>query len=287
MKAYFMKDIWIWDDGQWLMKDLLFTENKFYPVWFKSQLHPREIKTDYFVATPGKVYVDLEFSLLNQERRMMHARRYLFRGASLVIVVYDLPVESLEWRSAFQCCIQELSQLPVDYMVVPKLNVKHLKPEIIRYFSLQKSPFILVYIDSPDELKMKWEWIYQEQKLFRIPLAVMKSEQQKMLKQFLADHDFLMLPDELSHLPLSKQSLRLAGIGPRKGEIYHNGATDFNLYNMEYRQSSDKEEMEFFHDMLPFITFIRGNMIKLNQTVNDQKGFGQHMQITIPQHFQL
>lgn len=287
MKAYYWDQVLVWNQESWVKKDLLFGQERFYPPSFKHHFTIREITSSHFFLTPGKVYTDLEFPFSDQKKRFMHARRYLYRGASLVIAIYPLPVEKNIWKWHFQQYIQALSDIPIDYTVVPKINIKFLTQEMIRFFSLQKIPFIAVWADSEEDLPEKWEWLYQEQKLFRIPFAVFQDESQDMLKAFLKDCQFLLLSDDLSFFPLSRSSLIQTGIAPRKGDLNPNGLTDFNLYEMKYKHIETDSDKVFFHKISPFITIMRGNMIKLKQTVDDRKGAGQFFKISLPQHFQL
>ncbi|MRG86396.1 hypothetical protein [Salinibacillus xinjiangensis] len=271
MKAYFFKRMPVWIENDWEQKDIVFTKEKFVPKHYVNQLPKRQIHANIFQMTPGNVYVDNEFPLSSKALRDHHVRRYLYQGCSLLLSSIDLE-RTYNWKDLFQEYKQELAGIAIDHIVVPKINLKYLTAEMVRYFALQRTPFILVYTSEDLDLDhVKWGWLNQMQSISQIPLACLEHPNSTTLFKFMHKHSLHTLPEIISVHPLSKESLTLTGISPKKGELQIYGDADFNLHVPSNRGNINLQN--------PYISIIRGNVVKLNQTVYDQKGFGQYFEI--------
>ncbi|SET90361.1 hypothetical protein SAMN05421676_110100 [Salinibacillus kushneri] len=276
MKAFYFENMMVHQEGEWKRKKIVFTKNLFLPARSLDWMPNRKIQVNVFKMSPGKVYVDIEFPLNQKSLQDHHVRRYLYQGTSLVISAIDLRPH-MDWKRDFHNYSDELSGIAIDYLVVPKVNIKYLTPDMIRYFGLQHVPFILVYAEHPRDLKdIQWGWLNQMQTLVRIPIGCMEHPLSKFMMQELNHFSFQVLPEMISTNPLSKDTLNQTGISRKKGEINLYRDTDFNLYVNRNQKREYCRKVQ-----APYISVIRGNVVKLNQTIYDQKGFGEFCNHTI------
>jgi hypothetical protein len=287
VKVYYFEKIKVWSEQGFETQNIYFTKELIVPSHYINWLHKRKIDANGLWLGPGKVMLDLDFPLRDHKTRDHHVRKYLYRGCSLLISILDLE-RKLNWRSLFHSYVHELKGLAIDYMVVPKVNIKHLTPDMIRFFGLQKVPFILVELTNGNDLdQVKWGWLKQMQMISKIPLACFDHRLSSNLINELNNHQMLAVSNLLSNKPIPKQVLVETGISPKKGEIRMYGDADFNLYEMK-RESEFNRVHGFanqYTEQYPYISVLKGNVVKLRQTVIDKKGFGDWCKISIQNHF--
>ncbi|MBB6452213.1 hypothetical protein HNQ94_000658 [Salirhabdus euzebyi] len=282
MKTFYFENLNVYSDERWEKKNIYFTSDLFVPKHYINRLEERKIEVDQFWMSPGKVYVDIEYPLTDQKLQRHHVRQYLYKGCSLIISVFDLR-RNMKWKQDFQCYIESLRGIPIDYMVVPKVNVKYLTVDMIRYFGIKKVPFILVDIHKKEDINdIKWGWLRQMQCVMRIPFAYVKSDLSKLLHEKFNEYNLMELSPPITKHPLKNRSLIETGISPKKGEIRIYGDADFNLHLKDQHKWGKGKIKE---DLAPYISVIRGNVVKLNQTILEQKDFGNYCQISIQNHF--
>lgn len=257
-----------------------------------SSIDKRTMKlvSDPFWIGPGKVYVDLEFPLFDTPYRDALLRRYIYRGCTLLIT--QLPISSKnQMKTHWDAYKKELEDVAIDYMIAPRIDLHRLCPEVVRYFGRQKAPFILVEVGDEKSLKAtKWEWIDQAQSQSFIPIVPVftnPATEKDLLKfwdQIMTVYNIKTLPDILNELPLSVANLYAAGIAPFKGEIRTNADCDYNLFLNNERQIEATDQM-FYHKAIPYVTVLRGKVIRAHVEMNDDKGYGRFKNISIPNHF--
>lgn len=249
-----------------------------------------ELVTEPFWIGPGKTYVDLEYPLYNAPYRTALLRRYIYRGCTLIIT--QLPIESkLHMKDKWESYKQNLKGMAIDYMIAPRISLKRLDPEMIRYFGRRKVPFILVEVeDEQSLLSKKWDWINQAQGHSFLPISplftnpVTKQNSQKVWNQIIDAYEIRTLPEFLNELPLSVGNLYASGISPFKGELRSKGEADYNLFRNDDRQIEAPDQM-FYHRAIPYVTVLRGKVIRAHVEMNDEKGYGRYKSISIPNHF--
>jgi len=100
----------------------------------------------------------------------------------------------------------------------------------------------------------------------------------------MAAYNIRTLPDPLNELPLSVGNLYATGISPFKGDFRTLGDADYNLYINDERQIEAPDQM-FYHRAIPYVTVLRGKVIRAHVEMNDDKGYGRLTNISIPNHF--
>ncbi|MCP8616693.1 hypothetical protein [Salirhabdus salicampi] len=282
MKAFYFQNMDMYDDWNgWQQKTVYFMDGRFVPVQHIRSKSIKKIDTkERFIMTPGKVYVDVEYPLSDDRRRNHHVRRYLYQGCSLIISL--LPIQTKrDYMIAYNQYVKSLRNLALDYMVAPKVHIRNLTPDMIRFFGIQKSPFIcLEYNHMQDLKKIKWDWMRQMQALVQIPFATLTPPHDP-LRVMLENDSFRLVDQPISSTPLMKNTLNATGISPKKGEISIYGDADFNLY---MKSNCQKHSASNLYKQIPYISVIRGNVVKLQYNLQDQSMFGKHYVISIPKY---
>ncbi len=279
MKVFYFEEAEIWGENISNTKNIYFTKEIFVPKHYTGRYPSRKISINPFFITAGHVYVDTDYPLQNNRLRSQYVRKYMYKGATLVITRFQIKNNHFDWRRDFHQYVRSLQGLAIDYMVVPQMHISYLTVDMVRFFGIMKVPFILVECNRFQKLSnFHIQWLRHIQSLVPIPLAVLKGEGDWFLEH-LKESQVIVLKHPISSLPLQKEDLKLTGISPKKGEITNYGDTDFNLYV----KNNKKEKSNI--DEYPYISVMRGNMIKLNQTVMDKRGLGQYCTISIQNHF--
>jgi hypothetical protein len=287
VKVYYFEKIKVLSETGFEKQNIYFTNELIVPSHYLNWFHKRKVDANGLWLGPGKVMLDLDFPLRDRKTRDHHVRKYLYRGCSLLISILELE-RRLDWRTLFHTYVRELNGLAIDYMVVPQVNIKYLTPDMIRFFGLQKVPFILVYLTNNSDLdQVKWGWLKQMQMTVKTPLACLDQRLSSNLIKEIKNQQLLFVSDLLSNTTIPKQVLIATGISPKKGEIRMYGDADFNLYEMKQHK-----EINRVHglrnqptELYPYISVLKGNVVKLRQTVIDKKGFGDWCKISIQNHF--
>ncbi|KGP73052.1 hypothetical protein [Pontibacillus yanchengensis] len=249
-----------------------------------------QMNTDMLWMSPGKVYVDIEFPLYKVDYLTPLVRRFIYKGCTCIISQVPIPSKR-EMKELYLDYINELEGLAIDYMVVPRIPLTQLDASVIRFFGLQKAPFIIVEVSNKEEFYSKsWQWITQAQHPSFIPIVpvfqiagetISYSEWLKIAKQF----GVRTLPKPLDEKPLSIENLRVTGISPFKGEFIHLGDADYNLYSIHPSEEIEALDQMFYHKAIPYVTVLRGNILRAKLELDDYSGYGKHRTISIPNHF--
>ncbi|KGX84090.1 hypothetical protein [Pontibacillus marinus] len=250
----------------------------------------KNLVIDPFWIGPGKIYIDLEFPLYDAPYRTALLRRYIYRGCTMIIT--QLPIRSKkQMKVMWEQYKQDLELMAIDYMVAPRISLHRIDSEVVRYFGRQKAPFIIAEVTDENSLNItKWEWLGQAQGSSFIPIVPVfpnpatEKNLKKTWDQIMTAYSIRTLPDPLNELPLSVGNLYAAGISPFKGDIRTLGDADYNLYINDERQIEAPDQM-FYHRAIPYVTVLRGKVIRAHVEMNDEKGYGRLTDISIPNHF--
>ncbi|QSS98458.1 hypothetical protein IMZ31_10060 [Pontibacillus sp. ALD_SL1] len=260
--------------------------------WIQSYKLNRNTYTsiiDPLWIAPGKVHIDLQFPLYQTEYQSALVRRYMFRGATLLVV--QCPITSTRnMVEEFQKMKFTLDGLGLDYMIAPLVPLTKLTPEMVRYFGIERVPFLLFQVQSNEEMINKlWGWIAQAQDPSFLPIApVVSKENSTSYKDWLTIanyHNVRTLPKVLDECPIVKENLRATGIYPYKGEFMYSGDADFNIFRIQSHTQIDTPDQMFYHKAIPCVTVLRGQIIRSHVEVYDMEGVGCYMKASIPNHF--
>ncbi|SDL66671.1 hypothetical protein [Sediminibacillus halophilus] len=290
MGAYYFYNEYVYDEDGWQSKSMIVEDGKF-TRRINDKAPAREMNTKQFWVGPGKVYLDIEEPFYQQASLEVNLRKFIYRGCTLLLC--QLPIRShSNYKRNFASFQKKLTESPIDYMIVPRIPLSQIRPEMVRFFGRQKVPFILVEQDPVKEVqKIKWEWIHQAQSLTKIPLFMLSSSKRNHRQQSTCwpsvapELDLTLVnPSELE-LPLPKKLLRKTGISPYKGELIPHASADYNLFLFQENQSIDEPHNFRYHKAIPEVTVAKGKVIKVNHIVKCRKGNGMYKKVSIPGHF--
>lgn len=283
MKVIYFDDIWTYDFNQWKKEKLVFSHKE---IKHPKQSHKGIKLTDSqkIWVGPGKVYVDLDNPIYQNKNFASIIRRYLYKGCSLLII--HLPLnQRLDMKQHYHSMIHSLPPLAIDYAFVPRIPLKLLQSDVIRYFWKEKVAFIIVDINQLTDLKRwKWEWIKHTQSLFPIPIyPIFHEREEKCKKEWRSIKEALNLlsVDETNpSLPLKKDSLRITGISPHKGELLNHSSTDFNIFHQDQTAMIEEPNQLFYHKAIPNLSFLKGELVKQHYTVYESRCKGEHIRLS-------
>ncbi|MFC0523161.1 hypothetical protein ACFFGV_06065 [Pontibacillus salicampi] len=251
-----------------------------------------ELNTVPFWVSPGKVYVDVEFPLYRTEYFIPIVRRYLYRGCTTLIVQVPIITEK-NLQQTFYSHLEQLDGIALDYMAVPRVSLTKLSTSMVLFFGRHKIPFIIVEVtDKKQLLEKEWQWIAQAQHPSFIPIVPVfsfndsSSFSYKEWLTLMEEHQVRTLPSPITEEPLSLENLKATGIFPTKGEFIYQGDADYNIYPAyEQQEQIEGNEQMFYHKAIPYVTVIRGQVIRAHLELDDYNGYGKYQTISIPNHF--
>ncbi|KGX92285.1 hypothetical protein N781_17805 [Pontibacillus halophilus JSM 076056 = DSM 19796] len=243
-----------------------------------------------FYVTPGKVYADVEFPFNDTEDWESLFQRFLLRGSTLLLIGFR--VESKRgFIRAFTSFKERLLNLPIDVMVFPRIQLRHLTSDAIRYFKRQRLPFIAVEAGSLEEFRNQpIEWLREAQGSNPIPLVPLfppsfDDHEYKKWKNYCEDKHVSTLPDPINPYPLTLNNLKATGIAPYKGTFSPLSDADYNLYT-EVEQSFVEDHNQIsYHKAIPCVTVLRGKLLRVTTSVLHKEPEGKYKTISIPSHF--
>ncbi|WP_026771252.1 MULTISPECIES: hypothetical protein [Sediminibacillus] len=290
MGAYYFYNEHVYDEDGWQSKSMMIENDRFIRR-INGNTSAREMNTRQFWVGPGKVYLDIEEPFYQQASLGTNLKKFIYRGCTLLLCQLPILTHS-DYKRNFISFRKKLAESPIDYMIVPRIPLSQVHPEMVRFFGRQKVPFILVEQTSvKNGQEIKWEWIHQAQSLTKIPLIMLSSSKRANRQQTLdltniaSELDLTLVEPSELELPLSKKLLRKTGISPYKGELIPHASADYNLFLFQENQSIDEPHNFRYHKAIPEVTVAKGKVIKVNHIVKCRKGNGMYKKVSIPGHF--
>lgn len=244
------------------------------------------MNTDGFYLSTGKIMNDFQ---LGKEMDFIefkqHITELISKGCTTVIVYSEIP-----YVSQFSACMKRtrhnMINSSIDYVIGIKIKSHLLTPLLIRKCRKEKVPIILVEIDTIEELeKIIWERIREAMYHYQILIIPrLRRKQNALLQNHLAEsvRKFLMnkkiltyLPFPDAHVEFDKNLCKILGLYPRKGELLVGSDVDYNLFRESERNNLSR----------PNVVVLRGKVLKANDTIHYQPGYGQEVIINVPGHF--
>ncbi|SFF61775.1 hypothetical protein SAMN05216353_103125 [Halobacillus alkaliphilus] len=249
------------------------------------------MNTDGFFVTPGYVMLDnfepISFSSTPEET----AGNYIKRGCSLLLIQH-LVTSIRHYRQLYDEFLNKLSGIPVNYMVVPVINAKLIKAEMVRFFARKGCPFLCIEVDLINDLKnVSWEWLVQAQAYKRIPLTIRVKDSEntsnnysELWSSLSKQYGIIKLSELQDDEIVSFQNLKDSGIFPSRGRFTSGGQADYNLFWKIQHSLIDEQEKFIYHNPVPNVTIMNGQVKQVNQTLVDRKP-GTHIQVKLHKHF--
>ncbi|WP_053219405.1 hypothetical protein [Virgibacillus senegalensis] len=290
MGVYYFFNERVFDEDGWKSKSLIVENGKFTRRLIDKGA-AKEMETKQFWVGPGKVYLDIEEPVYQQASPEMTIKKFIYRGCTLLLCQLQIYSHS-DYKRRFFSFQDQLADFPIDYMIVPRVPLSQLRPDMVRFFGRQKVPFILAVPHVGLEWDaVKWEWIQQAQSLTKIPLFLLSTTNRNSRQ--LSVHwngidpklDITVVEQKDLALPLPKKLLRKTGISPYKGEILPHASADYNLFLLKEIQSIDEPSNFRYHKAIPEVTVAKGKVIKVNHVVKCLEGNGVYNHVSIPGHF--
>ncbi|MGP4075316.1 hypothetical protein [Halobacillus sp. K22] len=271
--------------GEWLVCGEKFVRNR---AGTKPYVR---MNTDGFIAMPGYVMLDILEPISFSSTPEDTAENYIKRGCSLLLIQH-LVTSLRDYRHHYDEFLNKISGIPVNYMVVPVINAKLVKAEMVRFFARKGCPFLCIDVDSTQDLKdVSWDWLVQAQAHKRIPLTIRVKDSENTSNNYSEIWSLLSMQYgiiKLSELQddeiVSFQNLKDSGIFPNRGSFTSGGQADYNLFRKAQRSKFDEQEKFIYHNPVPSVTIVNGQVKQVNQTLVDRKP-GTHIQVRLHKHF--
>ncbi|MYL71195.1 hypothetical protein GLW00_10040 [Halobacillus litoralis] len=246
---------------------------------------------DGFHVSPGHVMLDQKEPLALSPSVTDTGNRYIKRGCTLLLTQH-LVTSLRHYRNQYDHFLNRCQSLPIDYMVIPVVPAKMLRPEMVRFFARKGSPFLCVEVQSAGELiDVCWEWIAQAQGYKRMPLTLFVKDTEntsnnyaELWSSLCEQYGIIKLTDVQDDEMLSLKNLKDSGIYPHKGGIVPGGHADYNLYRFSEDRSFEEAEDFRYHNSVPNVTVMNGQVKQVNQKVIDETP-GSHIKVKIHKHF--
>ncbi|MGP4060077.1 hypothetical protein [Halobacillus sp. H74] len=273
-----------------VFRELTVCEGKFVRDRIGSHRY-KNLVLDNFVVAPGHVMIDTQEPLADCVLPEKTAENYIKRGCTLLLIQH-LVTSLRHYREHYDHFLQKFKQLPLDYMILPVVPVKWLRPELIRFFARKGSPFLCIEVQSREELEgVCWEWLTQAQAYKRIPLTLFVKDTEntsnnysELWSSLCEQYGMIKLTDMQDDEVVSAQNLRDSGIFPNKGGILPGGQADYNLYWIQTDRTFDEHENFRYHNAVPDVTIMNGQVRQVNQNLTDSQP-GTHIKVKIHKHF--
>ncbi|WP_173916304.1 hypothetical protein [Halobacillus sp. Marseille-Q1614] len=249
------------------------------------------MNVDQFVVTPGYVLLDKAEPVSRSPSPEDLCADYIRRGCTLLLV--QPPVCSNNYyRQEYECLLEKLKGLPVDFMVVPSVDSQVLHAGMVRYFAREKCPFIIVETEDMDALEdVAWGWISQAQCYKRIPLTFnvknrrnTETNCERLWVNLCDNYGIIRLTDTIEDGALTLKNLKDSGIYPYKGALSSQAYADYNLYRRNQEELVDEDGYFLYHEAVPSVTVMRGELLQTDQIIETNTS-GRHMTSSIYQHF--
>ncbi|GGF09451.1 hypothetical protein GCM10010954_04870 [Halobacillus andaensis] len=236
--------------------------------------HILNVNVNKFIIAPGHVMLDTSFPLSRSPSHVSQCYEYMKKGCTLLLIQLFIYTRK-HFKKEYEQMQNFLKDLPLDYMIVPRISSHVLHPEMIRYFALEKAPFIIVHAESTEQLEdVAWGWIAQAQSHRRIPLtySVKNSRNSEMNNErfwttLTHNYGIIKLSQPITNGRLTLQNMKDTGIYPYKGTLRTHAYADYNLYEKTSIELIDEEENFLYHEPVPAITVMRGRPIQVQQKV--------------------
>ncbi|QHT46863.1 hypothetical protein M662_10290 [Bacillus sp. SB49] len=273
------------EQEEWAVNQAKFTKNRTGPLSY------RQLDVKDFLITPGRVRIDREERIETSSSPYATAESYIKRGCTLLLTQH-LVTSLRHYKVQYEQFLKKLRKLPVNFMVLPVVPVKLLRPEVIRFFSRKGSPFLCIRIKSREELlDVCWEWIVQAQSYRRMPLSLMVEEgrdasnfYEELWSSLTRQYGMIKLTDISDGEEVSVQNLRDSGIYPLRGDLLSGGSADYNLYYRKSVQTFDDDDDFRYHDSVPDVTVMNGSVVQVQQNIVPHTP-GTHIKVKIHKHF--
>lgn len=251
----------------------------------------KSMVVDDFAVAPGHVMVDCHEPIAHSAAPEVTSEEYIKRGCTLLLIQH-LVTSLRHYRAHYDHFLARLARLPLDYMVLPVIPAKLIRPEMVRFFARKGCPFLCVEVHSLEEMsEVCWEWVVQAQSYKRVPLTLFVKDRgntsnnySEMWSSLCEQYGIIKLTDMQDDEVLTVQNMKDSGIYPRKGSIIPGGQADYNLYRITGIPTFDDPANFRYHNAVPNITVINGEVKQVDQKMVDCKP-GNHIKVKIHKHF--
>ncbi|WP_226579321.1 hypothetical protein [Halobacillus litoralis] len=289
MGAYWFQGL-IEDDSESGFREFTVLKDKFVRDRIGRESY-KYMALDGFRVTAGHVMMDRKEPLASSSTRMKTAENYIKRGCTLLLIQH-LVTSLRHFRAHYDHFLNNLQWMPLDYMIIPVIPGKWVRPEMIRFFARKGSPFLCIEVQSKEELSgICWEWIVQAQAYKRMPLTLFVKDSgntsnnySEMWSSLSEQYGMIKLTDVQDDEVLSSQNLRDSGIYPGKGGMVPGGQADYNLYRIDQDRKFAEQGDFIYHSAVPNVTVMNGQVKQVNQKLIDRKP-GSHRKVKIHKHF--
>ncbi|MDV2683478.1 hypothetical protein RYX56_03715 [Alkalihalophilus lindianensis] len=186
----------------------------------------------------------------------------------------------------------------LDYLIGLTIPLSLLRPTVIRECKRQKIPILEVKIDSLDALRLvPWDHISQMMVTYPVVLVPrLETDDKKIAKQIVNLWTFyciqyrIQTEDSPGNSSWSKEALQKIGLYPKKGDLLVSSDFDYQLYLHKQTEENkafflDENKKLDYDKREPEIVALRDRIIKVNQKIDFNPGYGRQLVISTPKRF--
>lgn len=241
------------------------------------------MNTSGFYLSAGKIMNDFVLGKeIDYKQFKERVNELIKMGCTTVVTYCEIPYER-QFTKCMKRTRHNMINCSIDYIVGIKIRSQLLTPSLIRKCKQEKVPIILVEIESHIELEeVIWERVKEALNHYQvliIPIRKGENGDQKTeenWRKYIAKKNILTyISFPQAHTAFDKNLCKLIGLYPRKGELLVGSDVDYNLYH----------ENETNNHVCPNVVVLRGKVLKVNDQIHYQPGFGQEVKIKVPGQF--
>jgi len=246
-----------------------------------------KMDTKNFVLTPSFVF--FSDGPPNQPDKSFFIKQFLQKGATTV-VASTRRVESFRDLSSAKDELKNIYlQSPLDFVLITKVNIKHLSVPFIQRTKREKIPAIIVqYEDLKQIYRLPWGWIREAMFPYNSPLVPeyigRPDERSKMLEGWNKILSREKIPHLTEPLPegraLPVHVLKKIGVYPLKGYLQTGGELSYNLFLQEFSTNRTIPDMGE-----PVVTVHKGKVIRVLNRIYYNVVKGDELIINRPSFF--
>lgn len=226
-----------------------------------------------------------------QERQ----KELIQKGCTTLAVAPKVQYES-EIDSEYKRTIHNLASSTLDFVIGLTIPATMLRSEVLRKCQQLKIPFLRVIIDHENELE-RFHWTHLSNTLLSYPLTIIpmfKTPSKKIEERWrgFCSYYGIHTSAEIIHEEIwNKALLQKTGLYPQKGALIGGSDADYLLFAEDSRATSSSIEKVateghiVYHKKEPDVVVLKGEIVKVYDSILLKPGFGKKIQVVRPGRF--
>ncbi len=251
-----------------------------------------------FSMKPGKVFFVEGLNTKCESDFFDHMKELILHGATTFLTVTQINHEQT-FEKELSDYRHSLKGSPIDYVVGIRIDSNRITPEIMRKCARHRVPLVIIDFKSEQSFRnMVLEWIIQANFPYRAAIIPDfsfllnhpkdKIDQEKLLlseEARLKGLEYFQFDSTQVRSELTDEFLKRVGLYPIKGCLSAGSDFDYNLYQLNSGNRVEEEEILDYDGIDPIISGLRGELLKVNQSIMLKPGYGKNLLIHKPAFF--